>query len=932
MTIGGRTAGGVVEIRVQTGGSGYSGHPSVVISGGGGTGAAAVAVMAGTRVDSVIVTNQGTGYTVSPAVALNSASIVAAVTAATDSATQSFLVFDPALAATTHQRIAVAGSTQPIAFNSNTVGVVATSGFTATGPAALYSGTGAAASAYAYTGTLRPLSFFQGRYGTVYGVDGMGRGVRWSGGSGNVAPIGLNRPAAGPVMTASTTSSGKRISAIQLVDGGRGYSSAPAVTLTGGSATRAAAAQAAISNGRVVGVRVSEPGSGYQAVPAVSFAGGLGSGAEFTVDVLGRIANVGVIASGSGYTSSGSQAPVLTLSSSQGLSQFAGSVLVGADGSVSGVQILNGGTGATATPTLTITAGTGSGASVLPLMQYSVATVSVSSGGTGFYTPPIVTVRADPADSTGGGAVLESAVSTSGVISAVTVLSGGQYSEPPTALVLDTSAAAQASVAEPMRGKYICAIRYIDDTPEDQGGPLASSISHLAEVDCGPGTGTLVWAFSHPHVDARATAMELWRSSGDQAVLLFRVATILKTDPEWSATYNDTLSDPDLTDASRPGYGLMPITLPSGQINARRFAVPPGKFGVGVMFQDRAWYAADTSGQARNSLYYSEVDEPESVPAANELVVQENTDLPDSVVALVPLGSMLLVVQSAHMYRLMYVAQPVLDASIMLMARRGVLNNRCWAVMAGVAFLVDSVGMYAFDGNQEQSISVAIDNYWRDRIIDLSASAKFHVDADHLTRTVRFFYCRTADTEPTRALCYCTATQAWWEETYPTAVTAAINAPLGGQLRRLLGGSDGAWRKESGTQDNTTGVSYSYRSGNMALTNGPDRTINVLYKPTANDSTLAVAMFFNNAETARQNAIQSDRGSGFTTTAGGPATINMKKTRSPLGDATGSADAHYSGRKSERSAGGDQHLAVQVAGTQAADAVTLYSVRIAGVE
>lgn len=867
MNIGSRTSGGVVEVRVLTGGSGYESAPSVSLSGGGGTGAAAVAVMAGTRVDSVIITNQGTGYTGSPAVAFSAAS-----------------------------------------------------------------GSGASASAYAYTGTLRPMSFFQGRFGTVYGVDGMGRGVRWTGGTASVTPIGLHRPAVGPAVTASSSSPGKRISAIQLVDGGRGYSSAPTVTLSGGSATKPATAQAAIANGRVVGVRVSDPGAGYQAAPSISFSGGLGSGATFSVGVAGSVAGLRVTAAGTGYTSSGTEAPALTISTSNGLTEFVGTVTVGEDGSISGFNVINAGTGATAAPVFAVTAGTGSGASVAADMLYLVSAVTVGNSGSGYLSPPVITVRAAAADNTGSGAELESAVNSAGNISGVTVIAGGQYSLPPTALIVDTAAQAQASLAEPMRGKYLCAIRYIDDSGEDVGGPFSSSISHLVEVDCGMGAGTLEWSFSHPYTDSRVTAMELWRTSGDQAVLLFRVATIKTTDTEWSGTYLDTLSDPDLTDAVRQGYGLMPITLPSGQINARRFGVPPGRFAVGVMFQDRAWYAVDTSQRTRNSLYYSEVDEPESVPTANELVLQENTDMPDSIVALVPLGSMLLVAQSAHLYRLMYVAQPILDASLMLMARRGVLNNRCWAVMAGVAFLVDSVGMYAFDGNQEQSISVAIDNYWRDRIIDLSKADKFHVDADHLSRTVRFYYCRSGDTEPTRALCYCTATQAWWEETYPTAATASAGAYLDGQLRRLLGGADGSWRKESGSQDDSAGVAYLLRTGNMALTDGPDRTVTVLYQPTPADSSLDVSLFFNNADTARANAIQSDRGSGFTTTAGGPATINLKKTRSPLGEATGSASAHYAGRRSERSAGGDQHLAVQVGGTQTADPVALFSVRVAGVQ
>ena len=42
-------------------------------------------------------------------------------------------------------------------------------------------GTGAAATAAAYTGSLRPISFYKGRFNDMYGVDGMGRGIRWNG-------------------------------------------------------------------------------------------------------------------------------------------------------------------------------------------------------------------------------------------------------------------------------------------------------------------------------------------------------------------------------------------------------------------------------------------------------------------------------------------------------------------------------------------------------------------------------------------------------------------------------------------------------------------------------------------------------------------------------------------------------------------------------
>lgn len=61
--------GGVVQVDVTNGGTGYNAAPTVGFSSGGGSGAAGTAVMSGTSVASVTITNPGTGYTSSPAVA-----------------------------------------------------------------------------------------------------------------------------------------------------------------------------------------------------------------------------------------------------------------------------------------------------------------------------------------------------------------------------------------------------------------------------------------------------------------------------------------------------------------------------------------------------------------------------------------------------------------------------------------------------------------------------------------------------------------------------------------------------------------------------------------------------------------------------------------------------------------------------------------------
>ncbi len=58
----------VTAANVTAGGTGYTSEPSVVFTGGGGTGATAVAAIAGGVVTAVTITNPGTGYTTAPTV------------------------------------------------------------------------------------------------------------------------------------------------------------------------------------------------------------------------------------------------------------------------------------------------------------------------------------------------------------------------------------------------------------------------------------------------------------------------------------------------------------------------------------------------------------------------------------------------------------------------------------------------------------------------------------------------------------------------------------------------------------------------------------------------------------------------------------------------------------------------------------------------
>lgn len=80
----------------------------------------------------------------------------------------------------------------------------------------------------------------------------------------------------GAVLTQNCPVSGVR--SIALSNGGSGYSTAPAVAITGGGGS-GATATAIVSGGAVIYVVVTAPGAGYTSDPTVGFSGGGGTGA-----------------------------------------------------------------------------------------------------------------------------------------------------------------------------------------------------------------------------------------------------------------------------------------------------------------------------------------------------------------------------------------------------------------------------------------------------------------------------------------------------------------------------------------------------------------------------------------------------------------------------------------------------------------------------
>lgn len=246
-----------------------------------------------------------------------------------------------------------------------------------------------------------------------------------------------------------------------------------------------------------------------------------------------------------------------------------------------------------------------------------------------------------------------------------------------------------------------------------------------------------------------------------------------------------------------------------------------------------------------NSLDWSEADEYESWPAANSNPIQQNTDDADNPTGLMPYNSYLWLLNERHVYRMSFTQQPDIDIAVSLAFNRGCLNNRCWVVAEGTAYMLDQFGIYAMNGGDPASVSDDIQNIFNDGTIDWSQSTWFHGNYEPADRVVKFWVTFNADsqvspnpTKPKRSICYSLITKAIWIESYPWQIggSARLTYNYGsGTLNRLILGVGGSqfYLASEGTSD---GISTALRGTATSAT-----------ATTLSDSTAAFATTIVNA-------------------------------------------------------------------------------------
>lgn len=439
--------------------------------------------------------------------------------------------------------------------------------------------------------------------------------------------------------------------------------------------------------------------------------------------------------------------------------------------------------------------------------RYRVKELVLKNGGSGYLVAPQIKITSD----SGFGAYATCKVKNGRITEVTLENSGGGYKTAPTVEVVSGGAEAFAVARPHLRGTYQCYYRYVDNTPESKGGPIPSNLSPLKEVDAGEGMASASWTVAAP--SGRAAKAELWRSTSNQATTLYRVASISGT------TFSDSLTDDELRDPDREGYAAMPIVLPNGELNANRFGIPPSDKSSVVRFQDRFWYGVDTGEDEPNHIYYSEVDEPESVPDSNEIILQQNARDADRLRALIPFGSTLLLMQERHAFSLTFAKTPILDAQVDPIAYRGCLNQRSWDIYDGVCYVLDQYGIYAITPTgQVENLSAPIDNMFRTDI-DFSKSTWAFMLVEAKTKTLRAFVAFKEDSSsghPSRVLCYSLDTKAWWVEKYPQRVSGGAQVRMSnGDFRCIYAAQSGPVLLNEGFSDLARGSVVS-----VSLTNG----------------------------------------------------------------------------------------------------------------
>jgi hypothetical protein len=372
-----------------------------------------------------------------------------------------------------------------------------------------------------------------------------------------------------------------------------------------------------------------------------------------------------------------------------------------------------------------------------------------------------------------------------------------------------------------------------------------------------------------------------------------------------ASEFTDTLSDATLLERTP-----LPIYFDDGSLCARRFDPPPTSASVVVPFQDRHFYAVQSStNEDRNLLYYSERDEPESVPKTqNVLIVADDQEDADALTAMFTHNSGLYLAKNRHLYRMTFSYDPRFDGAVRLVCSRGILHQRAWTLCDDQVYAIDQFGAWRMSGGQVESISEPIQNYWREGLLDFNNASKWFVAHEPNEQVIRFFVLlATTDSDhtyPPRALVYSVRTGAWWMEEYPFECGSVCRATKDGRVRMLVGVNSSILLMSDGIKDlqrldngllGSKPITYRLKTGYIEIPQTeksqdpriPVRQLVLAYTPTTLEETTQLRVYWDHEDDTPAVWWEGAEAGASASLRAQAVTVNMKRGRSIRGNAPG---------------------------------------------
>jgi hypothetical protein len=402
---------------------------------------------------SITVTNEGTGYTSAPTVAISAPDVITGVQAtatatvsgsvsgATITAGGAGYAFPPNVTVISSSgsnaqvTTTISGSVTSVYVVPNQQG----SGYTSAPTVTFTNGGGSGAAATAIIGTTATATatISGGAVSSVSLVSGpwtssalMGVTAVTSGSGYTTVPtVTFSAPTSGTTATGTASvvlmpGGYYAVTGILITNAGSGYTSAPTVTIS-----------APVAAGLLVGFQLTNAGSGYSSIPNVVLTGGGATTVAFAgCDICGVVNSVTVAEGGSGYTSvptltcsmpsinnglleAGSgftSAPTITISGGGGTGATA-TCTIGAGGYINSVTITNAGSGFTSVPTVSLSpqpSASSATATLTAAISQTVTGITLTNAGSGYTANPTVTL------SGGGVSTTNQATATAQIVQA----------------------------------------------------------------------------------------------------------------------------------------------------------------------------------------------------------------------------------------------------------------------------------------------------------------------------------------------------------------------------------------------------------------------------------------------------------------------------------------------------------------------------------